>query len=231
MAFRLARDARLVRFAAADGISLEGRLRVADWDRAVVLCHPHPLYGGSTLTPVILTAEQAFQDARYTTLAFNFRGVGGSAGTHAEGRAEVADVTGGLAFLADTLGGAVGLQAICGYSFGSWVGGRVAAADPRVAWYLGVAPPLDHYDFGFLRQARCRVALIGATRDQHGAPARFDALVASLPTPPWVRRVDADHFFGDALDRLAAACREAVAAHDVGLPGRRSHWGADRHGV
>jgi len=163
------------------------------------------------LNPVVLTAEQAFQEAGFTTLAFNFRGTGGSAGTHAEGRAETADVEGALAHLASTLGGPVATQAVAGYSFGSWVGGRVATTDPRVAWFLGIALPLDHYDFGFLRAARCRVALIGATRDQHGALPRLEALVASLPTPPWLRLLDTDHFFDGALDALAAACREAIA--------------------
>src|SRR5215831_9828444 len=61
MAFRLARDARLVRFSSADGVSLEGRLTGEGRDRGVVLCHPHPLYGGSMLTPVILTVEAAFR--------------------------------------------------------------------------------------------------------------------------------------------------------------------------
>lgn len=212
MAFRLARDARLVRFPAADGVPLEGRLRVAATDRAAVLCHPHPLYGGSMLNPVVLSAEQAFQEAGYTTLAFNFRGVGGSGGTHAEGRAETADVEGALGHLAAVLGGPVATQWVAGYSFGSWVGGRVAAADPRVSAFLGIALPLNHYDFGFLREARCRVALVGGRRDQHGDLRRLEALVASLPAPPWLRVLDTDHFFGGALDQLAAAVRGALAA-------------------
>jgi alpha/beta superfamily hydrolase len=212
LAFRLARDARLVRFPAADTVSLEGRLRVAAPDRAVVLCHPHPRYGGSMLAPVVLTAEQAFQEAGYTTLAFNFRGAGGSAGIHDEGRAEAHDVTGALDFVASTLGGPAATQAVAGYSFGSWIGGRVAAADPRVAWFLGIAPACDVHDFAFLRSARCRVALIGARRDQYCRAARLEALAAAVTPPAWLRAVEADHFFGGALDDLAEACRDAIAA-------------------
>lgn len=96
MPFRLSRDAKLIRFPSADGLELEGRLTPGDRNRAVVLCHPHPRYGGSMLTPVIMQVEQAFQEAGYTTLAFNFRGVGGSEGDYGEGRAEVADVRGSL---------------------------------------------------------------------------------------------------------------------------------------
>ena len=77
---------QLVRFPSADGLSLEGRLTPGARDRGVVLCHPHPLYGGSMLTPVILTVETAFREAGFTTLAFNFRGVGASEGTHGEGQ-------------------------------------------------------------------------------------------------------------------------------------------------
>lgn len=216
MPFRLPLDARLVRFLSEDGLRLEGRLRVGDPDRAVALCPPHPLYGGSMLTPVILTAEQAFQDAGYTTLAFNFRGVGRSEGTHGGGHAEEADVAGALAFLAETLGGRVAKLAVAGYSFGSAVGGRVAAADGRVAWYLGIAPTVGLGDFAFLRPARCRIALIAGRRDEYGGAARLEALAASLPSPPWLRLLDTDHFFADALDDLAAACRAAIIWADAG---------------
>ncbi len=210
MPIRLSGKAVLVNFLSSDNLHLEGRLTRGAADRAVVLCHPHPLYGGSMLTPVIMTAEQAFQEAGYTTLAFNFRGVGGSEGAHGGGRAEVADVTGALSYLDETLGGKSRQIAVAGYSFGSFVGAMAAAADRRVGFYLGVAPPLNHYDFGFLRQAICLMALIAATRDEYCDASRFEALYLSLPATPWARRVDTTHDFADALDLLARACRDAI---------------------
>ena len=63
MPIRLSSKAKLVHLSSTDGLRLEGRLLLADPDRAVVLCHPHPLHGGSMLTPVIMTTEQAFQEA------------------------------------------------------------------------------------------------------------------------------------------------------------------------
>jgi hypothetical protein len=162
------------------------------------------------LTPAIMTAEQAFQEAGYTTLAFNFRGVGESEGTHGEGRTEVADVIGGLTYLEETLGGRPKLFAVAGCSFGSFVGGQAAVTDDRVTFYLGIAPPLSRYDFGFLRQAICRMALIGGRRDELCEAARFEALYLSLPATPWTRLFDADHLFTDALDHLAQACRDAI---------------------
>lgn len=210
MAIRLSHSVTLIHFSSSDGLRLEGRLARGGPERAVVLCHPHPLYGGSMLTPVIMTVEQAFQEAGYTTLAFNFRGVGGSEGVHGGGRAEVADVTGALTYLDETFGSHTRRFAVAGYSFGSFVGAMVAAADRRVGFYLGVAPPLNHYDFAFLRQAICRVALIGASRDEFCPPSLFEAFYFSLPATPWTRRLDAGHSLTEALDPLAAACREAI---------------------
>jgi alpha/beta superfamily hydrolase len=212
MAFRLPRGAKLVRFPSADGLQLEGRLTPGLRDRGVVLCHPHPLYGGSMLTPVIMTVEAAFHAAGFTTLAFNFRGVGASEGTHGEGLTEVVDVAGALAHLRESLDGAPGLVAVAGYSFGSHVGGRAAAADPGVGFYLGVAPVVTRYDYGFLVGFRGRIALIAGARDEHSDPAKLEALAASLPARPWLRVLDTDHFFGDALDDLASACAEAIAS-------------------
>ncbi len=211
MAFRLPRDARRVRFPSADGLQLEGRLTAGSRDRGVLLCHPHPLYGGSMLTPVILTVEAAFHAAGFTTLAFNFRGVGGSEGTHGEGRSQVADVAGALVFLRGSLDAAPRLIAVAGYSFGSHVGGQAAAAHPGVGFYLGVAPVLGRYDYGVLAGFRGRIALIAGSRDEYSDPARLEALVASLPGPPWLRVLETDHFFTDALDALRTACDEAIA--------------------
>jgi hypothetical protein len=163
------------------------------------------------LTPVIMRAEQAFQEAGYTTLAFNFRGVGGSQGTYGEGEAEVSDVTGALTHLEMVMGGRSRQLAVAGYSFGSYVGAMAAATDRRANFYLGIAPPLRHHDFGFLRQAICPMALIGASRDEFCEQSQFEALYLSLPATPWVRVLDTDHLFTEALDDLAQACREAIA--------------------
>jgi alpha/beta superfamily hydrolase len=123
----------------------------------------------------------------------------------------VADVTGGLSYLEELLGGPPKRLAVAGYSFGSYVGAMAATVDDRVGFYLGVAPPLNRYDFGFLRQAICRVALLGATRDELCPQSLVEALYLSLPATPWTRLLDADHSFADALDAFVQACRDAIA--------------------
>jgi len=218
MGFRLSRDSRLVRFPSADGLALEGRLTPGDPGRAVVLCHPHPRYGGSMLTPVILQVEQAFREAGYTTLAFNFRGVGGSEGGFGGGQAEVADVQGALAFLAETPGGPPAARAVAGYSFGSAVGARAAALEPGVTFYLGIAPPLALEAFDVLPAVTARIALIGGRRDEFGDLPKLEALAVRLPRAPWLRLLDTDHFFTGAMAALAEACQDAIAWAE-GAPG------------
>jgi alpha/beta superfamily hydrolase len=83
-------------------------------------------------------------------------------------------------------------------------------ADPGVGFYLGLAPVVARYDYGFLAGLRGRIALIAGRRDEYSDPARLEALAASLPGPPWVRVLEADHFFTEALDALATACKEAI---------------------
>jgi alpha/beta superfamily hydrolase len=164
------------------------------------------------LTPVIMTVEGAFHAAGFTTLAFNFRGIGASEGTHGEGRTEVHDVAGALGNLRESLDGSPRLVAVAGYSFGSYVGGRAAVADPGVGFYLGVAPVVARYDHGFLASFRGRVALIAGARDEYSDPAKLEALAAGLPARPWLRVLETDHFFGDALADLAGACAEAITS-------------------
>ena len=163
------------------------------------------------LTPVIMTAEQVFVESGYSALAFNFRGVGASQGAYGGGAAEVADVTGGLDFLAETLGGVPRMQAVAGYSFGSVVGGRAAVHDSRVRLYLGIAPPMDLEDFAFLRAAACRLALVGGVRDEFCDRDALERFVTSLHQEKWLRLIDADHSFLGKLDELALACRDALA--------------------
>src|SRR5262245_51931249 len=122
----------------ADGARLEARVGLVPGARAgLVVCHPHPLYGGDMDNPVVVRAAEVGRETGLSTLRFNFRGTGRSTGSHGGGTAEMADVQAGLAALAEGLpGGApVGLA---GYSFGAWVAARVAAEDPRP---LGLIAP------------------------------------------------------------------------------------------
>jgi alpha/beta superfamily hydrolase len=127
---------------------LDARVHLPDVpQRAVVLCHPHPLYGGSMHSPVPLTIAKTLADVAGDVVAwarFDFRGVEKSAGTYDDGRGEVDDAR---AVIEHLRGIAPDVPvSVCGHSFGSWVGLRAAAADGGVERVLLVAPSTRFFE-------------------------------------------------------------------------------------
>ena len=122
-----------VTFPAGD-LTLEGRVWLAAGGRdiGVVLCHPHPLHGGNMYSNVISAVAEALWQHDVSTLRFNFRGTGGSTGSHGGGEAEGADVAAAVGYLVSCQ--PVSTLAVVGYSFGAAVGLLAGAADPRVTF-------------------------------------------------------------------------------------------------
>lgn len=135
--------------ATADGVALEAERfdPPAPPNAAAVIAHPHPLYGGDMHNNVVSALCDALPRAGVTALRFNFRGVGGSAGTHGKGVDERLDVVAAVDALAAALGPAVPLVLV-GYSFGAMV--CAAVTDERVSGWALVAPPLGMLDAGTL---------------------------------------------------------------------------------
>jgi hypothetical protein len=130
---------------------LDARVHVpASPRRAVVICHPHPLYGGSMHSPVPLAIAKTLADRVSDVVAwarFDFRGVGKSAGTYDDGRGEVDDARAVVAHLRSLAPGVP--ITVCGHSFGSWVGLRAAAADGGVERVLLIAPSTRFFEMAF----------------------------------------------------------------------------------
>jgi alpha/beta superfamily hydrolase len=128
---------------------LEARVHVpAAPRRAVVICQPHPLYGGSMHSPVPLAIAKVLADRASDAVAwarFNFRGVGESAGTYDDGRGEVDDARAVIAHLRAASPGVP--LSVCGHSFGSWIGLRAATLDGHVDRVLLVAPSVRFFEF------------------------------------------------------------------------------------
>jgi alpha/beta superfamily hydrolase len=171
---------------------------------AAVVCHPHPLGGGTMHNKVVFRVAQALGELGMPTLRFNFRGVGRSSGTYDEGRGERDDVRAALDYLA----AAYPDHALClaGFSFGSWVGLPVGAADPRMRQLIGVGVPVGSLTVDALAGCVVPKLIVQGERDQYGPPDALRAWFAALPAPKHVTIVPgADHFFTNQQAELRAA--------------------------
>ena len=176
---------------------------------AAVVCHPHPLYGGTLHNKVVFHAMKALDSFGFPVLRFNFRGTGLSEGEHAGGIGEVEDVRAAL----DWLEHEFTLPVIfAGFSFGAAVGLRAAYSDDRVDALIALGLPAvaaeDRlYDFEFLRECTKPKLFVSGSRDQFGPPGKLEALVNTFADPKRLVRIEAgDHFFEGRLREL----REAI---------------------
>jgi len=184
---------------------------------AAVVCHPHPLYGGTMHTRLVFHLAAGLHESGYATLRLNFRGVGLSAGRHDGGRGERDDVAAALDHLAARLPG-TGLL-VAGHSFGAWVGLRAGVGDDRVDRLLGVGMPLSVYEFGFLDDVRKDMLFVQGDRDRFGSAVavrelgeRVGARVVILP--------GGEHLLEGHLPELRNAIREHLAGPETGMPPR-----------
>jgi len=175
---------------------------------AVVVCHPHPLHGGTMHTKAVYRAAQAFNDAGLVALRFNFRGVGTSTGSHDEGVGERDDLREALDWLEAEYPDLPLL--VGGFSFGSMVGLSVGADDERVVALLGLGLPvdMDRYDYSFLAEAKKPILVVQGENDEFGAGDTVAALLSELGAHITLVRIPGtDHYFTDRLDELRATIR------------------------
>ncbi len=130
--------------ARGEPLTLEGLLYQPDGSLlhpAAILCHPHPLYGGTMDNLVVVHVARALLDRGLASLRFNFRGVGNSEGHFADGQGEVNDVGGAMDWLRTQPGIDWARLYLVGYSFGAWVALRYAITDERIQGYVGLGFP------------------------------------------------------------------------------------------
>ena len=184
----------------ADSIVLEGLLQKNSAAHGVVITHPHPLYGGNMHNNVVVAISQAYQKLDYTTLRFNFRGVGGSQGSYGDGIGEQEDVSAAVAFLAD-----LGMNQIdlAGYSFGAWVNGCLGCATAGIANMVMVAPPVAFIEFDPIGTIDCLKLIVTGSRDDIAPPAMIRQTYQKWNTEAHFEVINgADHFYGGYEDRL-----------------------------
>jgi alpha/beta superfamily hydrolase len=191
---------------------LEALLDLPQGDpRAVaVFGHPHPLHGGTMHTKALYQAAKAMPRIGVAALRINFRGVGRSAGTFDSGPGEKDDFRAALSF-AEQRFPDVPIWA-AGMSFGSWVAMTVGAEDARVSLLLGIAPPVDGYDFAVLKTSTLPKFIVHGESDELISIKQIRKFYSQLPEPKELVTIeDANHLFegktsmvGDAVEDLLA---------------------------
>jgi len=182
---------------------------------AVLVCHPHPLGGGTIHNKVVYHAMKAFQGLGLPVLRFNFRGTGLSEGEHDHGRGEQDDVHAALDWLEREFHRPL---LFAGFSFGAYVGARVCCGDARVKGLVALGLPVHaagrDYHYEFLASCGKPKLFCSGTQDQYGPKAQVEAEVAAAAPPKQLVLVeDADHFFVSKLDQVQRAINEWCAAN------------------
>src|SRR5271169_2676045 len=180
---------------------------------AAVVCHPHPLYGGSMYNNDVDAVLSAMWQAGYATLRFNFRGVGASDGEHDGGPGEVDDAGAAMAFLLAQPGVGTEGAIMAGYSFGAMVALTAGYARADVARIVAVALPLAMADARIPDGASKPVLLVSGDRDSYSPVAGLQALKSKIGDSARLELVaGADHFFGGREAELRRVIGAALAA-------------------
>jgi len=176
----------------------------ANPERVALVCHPHPLFGGTLHNKVVYQTAKTLHARGYPVLRFNFRGAGQSAGVHDKGRGEAEDVRVAIDYLAAEFPSPAILLA--GFSFGAWVGLRVGCQDARVQELIGLGIPVNDSDLSYLETCSKPKLIVQGANDQFGARDRVQSLFNKMPAPKKLAFVpEADHFFTGKLALVAAA--------------------------
>ena len=171
-----------------------------------VICHPHPMGGGTLHNKVVFRAARGLENANIATLRFNFRGVGASAGKHDEGEGEQGDVMAAIEWAKKKHPGKKLI--VGGFSFGAWVASRVACELPEVDAIFLIGTPVNKYDFGHLRACEKPILFLHGTDDEYGDVEKLEKLGESVRNAESVIVTGADHFFSKQLDAVDETIRQ-----------------------
>jgi len=187
---------------------IEGLLNKRDEKKGVVVTHPHPLYGGDMNNLVVESIVHVYHMKGYSTLKFNFRGVGRSQGAYDNGFGEQKDVLSALSFLADMEMERIDLA---GYSFGAWVNAHALRKDTLTEQMVMVSPPVGFMDFKSIGKTNSLKLVVTGNRDDI-APADVIETMISIWNPDACFEVidGADHFYGGYLNQLEAVLSSTV---------------------
>lgn len=188
---------------------LEGRYHHAIRQPAApigLVLHPHPQYGGTMNNRVVYGLYQTFVQHGFSTLRFNFRGVGRSQGRFDNGLGELSDAASALDWLQTQNPNSTRCW-IAGFSFGAWIGMQVLMRRPEISGFISVAPPASLSDFTFLAPCPASGLIVHGDKDELVPKSAVDKLAQKLSSQKNISieyRVvsGGDHFFQDSLDEV-----------------------------
>jgi len=200
---------------------------------ALVL-HPHPLHGGTMNNKVVYTLYQTFVRRGFSTLRFNFRGVGRSQGSFDRGEGELADAAAALDWLQAYNPNAATCW-VAGYSFGAWIGMQLLMRRPEIEAFISVSPPASNYDFSFLAPCPSSGLILQGDQDTTVPPETVQKLVHKLSHQRDInieyRKIPgADHFFVEHADALTNHVDAYIAAHARFTPAAEAATGTSGRG-
>ncbi len=198
-------------------VNLEALLNQSGRDRGAVICHPHPLYGGSMDNNVVYALEEGFRLSGYSTLIFNFRGVGASEGAYEEGIGEIADVTAACDFMKEVVGSG-GKLVLAGYSFGAWVASRAALRVRDLGDLVLVAYPFSSYDPADVASFKGRIYFVGGSSDDISPLDRLLPFYRSVATEKWLKVLPSTHFFTGVEHEIRDFVRQMFGPHPETAP-------------
>ena len=190
----------------SEGLKIEGLLEDLSGEKGVVVTHPHPLYGGEMHNDVVEAIIQAYRAHGYSTLRFNFRGVGKSEGSYEDGKGEQGDVGAALKLLSGRGKGCIDLA---GYSFGAWVNALGAGKLEQARRMVMVSPPVNFVNFDFLKyNPKIQLVIVGNRDDIAGYKA-IEKLMPNWNPEATLRIIEgADHFYWGYTDVLKSIISE-----------------------
>jgi len=176
-----------------------------------VICHPHPLQGGTMHNKVVTTLERTLRELGLATVVFNFRGTGASQGTFDDGIGETDDLL-AVARWAQHVRPRDALW-LAGFSFGSYVAARAAPQLP-VRQMISIAPPVGRWDFSHLASPLCPWLVVQGEADEIVDANAVYTWVAAQPEPPaLVRMPETGHFFHGRLLDLRGVIKNSVRSN------------------
>ena len=185
----------------------------SDAKGVALVCHPHPLGGGTMHNKVVYRAAAGLVEAGLVALRFNFRGVGASTGAHDDGDGEKQDVRDALNYLMENYPSQP--ITLAGFSFGSRVGAETVLGDDRVMNLISIGTPVDKYDFSFLKHCRKPILFVHGDRDEFGAVENLKKIVEQVEATEKQLIVfeNCGHFFDEHLNEMKNAVRDWTLKH------------------